>query len=119
MSTRPADVRKARLARHARVRETLRGSGARPRLAVYRSLAHVHVQLIDDDAGRTLAAASSLELKGQKAKKTEVAAKVGELIGKRAKEKGIESVVFDRGGALYHGRVKALADAARKAGLRF
>ncbi len=119
MSTRAGDVRGARTARHQRVREKLRGSAARPRLAVYRSLAHVHAQVIDDDAGRTLAAASSLELRNVKAKKTELAAKVGELIGQRARAKGIETVVFDRGGALYHGRVKALADAARQAGLRF
>ncbi len=119
MRSAAADVRRARIARHERVREKLRGTAARPRLAVYRSLAHVHAQVIDDDAGRTLAAASSLELRGTKAKKTELAAKVGELVGQRAREKGIDSVVFDRGGALFHGRVKALADAARKAGLRF
>jgi large subunit ribosomal protein L18 len=119
MTSRAGQIRRARRARHERVRERVRGSAARPRLAVYRSLSHIHAQVIDDGAGRTLAAASSLELRGTKAKKTELAAKVGELIGQRAKEKGIEGVVFDRGGALYHGRVKALADAARKTGLRF
>lgn len=119
MRAQAATVRRARIARHLRVREKLRGTAARPRLAVYRSLAHIHAQIIDDASGRTLAAASSLELRATKAKKTEHAAKVGQLLGQRAREKGIESVVFDRGGALYHGRVKALAEAARKAGLRF
>ncbi len=113
------ESRRGRVARHERVREKVRGSAARPRLAVYRSLAHVHAQLIDDDARRTLVAASSLELRGTRAKKTAIAAKVGELLGQRAKQKGIAAVVFDRGGALYHGRVKALADAARSAGLTF
>jgi large subunit ribosomal protein L18 len=114
-----AVIRRARIARHERIRDKVRGSAARPRLSVYRSLAHIHAQLIDDDSGRTLAAATSLELRGQKAKKSETAAKVGELLAQRAKEKGVESVVFDRGGALYHGRVKAFADGARKAGLKF
>jgi large subunit ribosomal protein L18 len=111
--------RRARVARHARIREKVRGVAGRPRLSVYRSLVNIHAQLIDDQSGRTLAAASSLELKGTKAKKSEIAAKVGELIGQRAKEKGITAAVFDRGGALYQGRVKALADGARKAGLGF
>lgn len=117
-----AEVRRARLARHERIREKLRGSAARPRLSVYRSLAHIHAQLIDDDSGRTMAAASSLEFRAEKAerhKKSETATKVGELIARRAKEKGIDAVVFDRGGSLYHGRVKAFADGARKAGLKF
>ena len=118
MST-ASELRRARIARHERIREKVRGTTTRPRLSVYRSLAHVHAQLIDDAAGKTIAAASSLELKGEKAKKSETAAKVGALIAQRAKEKGVESVVFDRGGALYHGRVKALADGARKAGLKF
>jgi large subunit ribosomal protein L18 len=117
--TRPAELRRARIARHERIREKLRGNASRPRLSVYRSLAHIHAQVIDDDSGRTLAAASSLELKAEKAKKSEAAAKVGELVARRAKEKGVDSVVFDRGGALYHGRVKAFADGARKAGLKF
>jgi len=120
--THAAELRRARLARHERIRERLRGSAARPRLSVFRSLSHIHAQLIDDDSGRTLAAASSLELKAEKAQKTkksELAARVGELIARRAKEKGLESVVFDRGGSLYHGRVKAFADGARKAGLKF
>ena len=114
-----AEVRRARIARHARIRDKVRGNASRPRLSVYRSLAHIHAQLIDDDAGKTLAAASSLELKSEKAKKSETATKVGELIARRAKEKGVASVVLDRGGALYHGRVKAFADGARKAGLKF
>jgi large subunit ribosomal protein L18 len=114
-----AALRRARIARHERIREKLRGSSSRPRLSVYRSLAHIHAQLIDDDSGKTLAAASSLELKAEKTKKSEAAGKVGALIAQRAKEKGVESVVFDRGGALYHGRVKAFAEGARKAGLKF
>ena len=117
--TQAAEIRRARVARHRRIREKVRGSAGRPRLSVYRSLAHIHAQLIDDDAQRTLAAASSLELKGEKTKKSEAAAKVGELIAERAKAKGVDSVVLDRGGALYHGRVKAFADGARKAGLKF
>jgi len=117
--TKTVAARRARIARHERIREKVRGDAARPRLSVYRSLANIHAQLIDDASGRTLAAASSLELKATKAKKSEIAAKVGELIGQRAKEKGITAAVFDRGGALYQGRVKALADGARKAGLGF
>ena len=114
-----AAVRRGRVARHERIREKVRGSAARPRLSVYRSLAHVHAQVIDDDSGRTLAAASSLELKADKARKSEAAAKVGALVAERARQKGVERVVFDRGGALYHGRVKAFAEGARKGGLKF
>ena len=107
-----------RIRRHARVREKVRGSAARPRLAVYRSLTHIDAQLIDDDKGATLAAASSLETKDQKQKKAELAKAVGTQLGERAKAKGIAEVVFDRGGYRYHGRVKALADGVRAAGVR-
>ncbi len=107
----------ARIRRHERVREKVRGSAARPRLAVYRSLTQIYAQLIDDDAGRTLAAASSLEAK-EKAKKSERAKAVGAALGARAKQAGIAEVVFDRGGYRYHGRVKALADGVRAAGVK-
>ena len=115
--------RKARTARHKRVRNTVNGSGSRPRLSVFRSLNHIYVQLVDDDKGNTLAAASTLEsqvkseLNGKK--KTAQAEVVGTVIAQRAKEKGIKQAVFDRGGYKYHGRVKALAEAARKVGLKF
>ena len=108
----------ARIRRHARVRQKVRGSAARPRLAVYRSLTQIYAQLIDDDAGKTLAAASSLESKGQKAKKSERAKAVGAALGERAKKAGIDEAVFDRGGYQYHGRVKALADGVRGAGVK-
>ena len=107
-----------RIRRHARVREKVRGSAARPRLAVYRSLTHIYAQLIDDEAGKTLAAASSLEAKDGKTKKADAAKSVGTQLGERAKAKGISEVVFDRGGYRYHGRVKALADGVRAAGVR-
>jgi large subunit ribosomal protein L18 len=113
----------ARLRRHRRVRKKVRGTAERPRLAVYRSLSHIYVQLIDDDAGRTVVSASELEpeLRGKAngKGKTERAKLVGELVGRRAAERGVTRVVFDRGGYRYHGRVKALADAAREAGLEF
>lgn len=113
----------ARIRRHKRVRKYISGTAERPRLAVYRSLAEIYAQVIDDGAGRTLAAASTLdhELRGKLAgkTKTEQARLVGELIGKRAAEKGIRKVVFDRGGFRYIGRVKSLADGARESGLEF
>lgn len=106
-----------------RYRHTLRGSADRPRLAVYRSLRHIYAQLIDDDAGRTLIAASTLEkdLAGSLSStgSAEAAAAVGKAIAERAKEKGMESVVFDRGGFNYHGVIRAIAEAAREAGLKF
>ncbi len=107
-----------RIRRHARVREKVRGSAARPRLAVYRSLAQIYAQVIDDDAGRTLASASSLEAKDSKVKKSERAKAVGQVLGEKAKKAGINEVVFDRGGYRYHGRVKALADGVRAAGVK-
>ena len=110
--------RQSRERRHARVREKVRGSAARPRLAVFRSLTHIYAQLVDDDAGRTLAAASSNEAKDAKGKRIESAKSVGALLGDRAKQKGVTEVVFDRGGYRYHGRVKALADGVREAGVK-
>ncbi len=125
---------------HSRIRQRVRGSGERPRLAVFRSLKHIYAQVIDDRKGHTLAAASSGESGGEKksdekksekqSEKTQAkvvasggnvagAKQVGKLIAERAKAQGVTKVVFDRGGYLYHGRVKALADAAREAGLEF
>jgi large subunit ribosomal protein L18 len=109
--------------RHVRVRKSITGTPARPRLNVYRSLSQIYAQVIDDSKGHTLVSASTLDselkkkLKGMK--KTEQARLVGELVAERAKKKGIREVVFDRGGYKYHGRVKALADAARESGLVF
>jgi large subunit ribosomal protein L18 len=106
-----------------RIRKKIHGSPARPRLAVFRSQGHIYAQVIDDDEGRTLCAASSLdkELKATRKRGGNVAAakEVGQLIAGRAKDKGIAAVVFDRGGFQYHGRIRALADAAREAGLKF
>jgi large subunit ribosomal protein L18 len=113
----------ARIRRHRRVRKTVSGSELRPRLSVFRSLAEIYVQVINDETGTTLASASSIdhELRGKVdgLKKLEQARLVGELVAKRAKSKGIAQVVFDRGGFRFGGRVKALADAARAAGLEF
>jgi large subunit ribosomal protein L18 len=109
--------------RHERVRKTVTGTLERPRLAVYRSLNHIYAQVIDDTAGHTVAAASDqdaeIRKEATKKKKTDVAGLVGAALGQRAKEKGISAVVFDRGGFRYHGRVKALAEAVRKAGVTF
>ena len=105
---------------HRRIGRKLAGTLERPRLAVFRSVAHIYAQVIDDTAGRTLAAASSVDKDGRTNGGNVAAAKaIGKLVAQRAKEKGIASVVFDRGGYRYHGRVKALADAAREAGLEF
>ena len=107
-----------RAKRHQRVRVNVTGTPERPRLAVFRSLNHVYAQLIDDAASRTLAAASTVDLKA-KGNGMEEAVKVGKAIAEKAKAAGVKTVVFDRGGFLYHGRIKALADAAREAGLEF
>jgi large subunit ribosomal protein L18 len=118
----PLDTRGARERRHRRIRVKLSGSAQRPRLSVFRSLQHIYAQVIDDVSGTTLVAASTNEPKVRdtlKGNKTDRARSVGHAIAERAKDKGISSVVFDRGGYLYHGRVKALADAAREAGLEF
>ena len=111
--------REARLRRHRRVRKKVEGSADRPRLAVFRSNKHITAQVIDDRAGRTLAAASTTEpdLRGNGTSNKDAAAKVGKLVAERAKAAGITKVVFDRGGNLYHGRVAAVADAARENGL--
>jgi large subunit ribosomal protein L18 len=112
-------VREARLRRHRRVRGKVSGTAERPRLAVFRSNRGIEAQLIDDREGKTLAAASWLQVKSFKGGKNEQAAEVGKLLAAAAKQAGVESAVFDRGGYLYHGRVKALADAAREEGLTF
>ena len=113
-------VRQARERRHRRVRSKIRGTSERPRLVVSRSNKGIAAQLVDDMQGRTLAAASWLQLKkGFKGNKTEQAAEVGKLLAQNAKQAGVATVVFDRAGYLYHGRVKALADAAREGGLKF
>ncbi|MCS7037757.1 MAG: 50S ribosomal protein L18 [Saprospiraceae bacterium] len=104
---------------HLRIRKKIAGSPERPRLSVYRSNKEIYCQLIDDTKGHTLAAASSREINGVSATKTEKARQVGKLIAEKARASGIELVVFDRGGYLYHGRVKALAEGAREGGLRF
>ena len=113
------DSNKARQKRHKRVRGKINGTPACPRLSVYRSLNHIYAQLIDDVNGKTLAAASTTEKDFEYGGNAEAAKKVGELIAKRALDKGIETVVFDRGGYIYHGKVAALAEAAREAGLQF
>lgn len=116
MITKP-DKNAVRKKRHARVRKNLFGTAERPRLNVYRSNKHIYAQLIDDVNGTTVASASTKNDNAQG--NVEGAKQVGEMIAKRAQDKGFKSVVFDRGGYLYHGRVKALADAAREAGLEF
>ncbi|MCD6448962.1 MAG: 50S ribosomal protein L18 [Thermotogaceae bacterium] len=117
------DRKKLRRRRHLRVRKKVFGTPERPRLAVYRSNKHIYAQIIDDTKGYTLVAASTLDKelreKLQKTWSKEAAREVGKLIGKRALEKGIDKVVFDRGGYKYHGRIKELADGAREAGLKF
>jgi large subunit ribosomal protein L18 len=114
--------RRARVRRHVRVRQKISGTAERPRLAVYRSNRHIYAQLVDDDAARTLIAASDRDIKpggeGQGTGKTAPAKAVGELLAERAKAAGIDRVVFDRGGRLFHGRVAALAEGAREKGLR-
>jgi large subunit ribosomal protein L18 len=120
INPRKRDVIRKRV--HTRIREKMSGTAERPRLNVYRSLDHIYTQLIDDASGVTLASASTLNKKGEEKKvggNIAAAAEVGKLIAERAQQKGIKKVVFDRGGYLYHGRIKALADAAREAGLEF
>lgn len=115
--------RKSRIRRHRRVRAKISGTPNRPRLNIFRSLDNIYAQVIDDEAGHTMVAASTVdrELRDQVEgkTKTEAAKLVGELVAKRAQDAGIQQVVFDRGGYKYHGRVKALADGAREAGLKF
>ncbi|MCV7192327.1 50S ribosomal protein L18 [Mycolicibacterium brumae] len=116
-----ATRRTARLRRHARLRKKVAGTAARPRLMVNRSARHIHVQLIDDLTGTTLAAASSIEadVRGVDGDKKAASTRVGQLIAERAKAAGIDEAVFDRGGHTYSGRIAALADAAREGGLKF
>ena len=113
----------ARIRRHARVRKNLSGTPERPRLNVFRSITEIYVQVIDDQSGHTLVSASTVEKelreKSKGMKKSEQAKLIGQTVAERAKSKGIETVVFDRGGYRYVGRVKALADGAREGGLRF
>ncbi|MCM3588512.1 50S ribosomal protein L18 [Mesobacillus maritimus] len=116
-----ADKNAVRRKRHARVRSKVSGTAARPRLNVFRSNKHIYAQLIDDVNGVTLASASTLDkdVSLESTSNVDAAVKVGELVAKRAVEKGVSEVVFDRGGYLYHGRIKALAEAARENGLQF
>jgi len=104
---------------HARIRQKMAGTAARPRLNVYRSLSHIYAQVIDDQKGETLVSASTLTLKLKTGGNVASAKEIGKAIAEQAVAKGIKQVVFDRGGYLYHGRIKALADAAREAGLEF
>ncbi len=106
---------------HERIRHRVRGTSGRPRLAVYRSLNHIYAQVIDDAAGKTLVAASTLspELKDGKGKKKDLAKEVGKLLAKKCQEKQIAAVVFDRNGFMYHGRIAAVAEGAREGGLKF
>jgi large subunit ribosomal protein L18 len=114
-------ARAGRIRRHERVRKTIEGTPERPRLAVFRSATHIYAQVIDDGKGHTLVAASDVEqdLKGTAGTKTERAKAVGTAVAKKALDAGVTKVVFDRGGNRYHGRVRALAEAAREAGLQF
>jgi len=108
-----------RIKRHKKIRAKISGSAKRPRLSVFRSSMHIYAQIIDDESGVTLASFSDLKLKKDKKTKSELAKKVGAEIAKKAKEKNIESVVFDRGGHKFHGRVKLLAEGAKEGGLKF
>jgi large subunit ribosomal protein L18 len=122
--TRKAQERtQARSRVRVRIREKVHGSAERPRLAIFKSGKHIYAQVIDDSSGRTVAQASSLDsdvkAKGKAGANVAMAGRVGELVAHRAKEKGVARVVFDRGGYIYHGKVRALADAARKGGLEF
>ena len=118
MINRP-DTRGQRIKRHARVRGKISGTAERPRLSVFRSEKNIYAQIIDDVAGNTLVAASSVEKDFGPGSNKEAARKVGKLVAERALAKGIETVVFDRGGYVYHGRVQELADGAREGGLKF
>ena len=121
MPSAAAEKRRQRLRRHARVRKAISGTPERPRLAVFRSARHISAQVIDDSSGRTLAAAGTVEsaLREKSGGNVAAAAAVGRLVAERARAAGVGNVVFDRGGYRYHGRVAALADAARETGLEF
>jgi large subunit ribosomal protein L18 len=117
---RKIEKKEIRIRIHRRIRRKLRGTAERPRLAVFRSVAHIYAQVIDDAAGATLVSASTVDKSGKtNGGNVAAATAIGKLVAERAKEKGISRVVFDRGGYQYHGRIKALADAARTAGLEF
>ena len=115
------DNQELRRAVHKRIRKKIAGTSERPRLAIFRRVSHIYAQVIDDSKGETLISASTTEkeLRGRSGKNIDAAKEIGKLIAERAKEKGITRVVFDRGGYIYHGRVKNLAEAAREAGLEF
>jgi len=113
------DKRTKKDRRHKRIRSKIKGTGKIPRLCVFRSNKHIYGQLIDDEKGRTLLVASDKELKKSSGKKTDIANQIGQLLAKKAIEKKVEKVVFDRGGYKYHGKIKALAEGARKGGLKF
>jgi large subunit ribosomal protein L18 len=115
----PRKRNEIRLRVHDRIRAKMQGTTERPRLNVYRSLNHIYVQLIDDSQGVTIVSASTVAAKTKTGGNVAAAKEIGKLVAERAQEKGIKKVVFDRGGYLYHGRIKALADAAREAGLEF
>jgi large subunit ribosomal protein L18 len=125
MSTIAIKRREARVRRHHRVRNKVTGTAERPRLCVYRSLSHIYAQIVDDAQGRTLLTVSSLtpevreKIEQGKTKKTAVSTLVGQVVARKALDMGIQAVAFDRGGYLYHGRVKALAEGAREGGLKF
>lgn len=108
-----------RIRRHKKMRMSIHGTKDRPRLFVFRSNAHIYAQLIDDDKANILMSVSDEDLKAKKGKKSEIAKEVGKLIAKKATEAKVEKVIFDRGGILFHGRIKALADGAREGGLKF
>lgn len=105
--------------RHRKIRVKIHGTADRPRLYVFRSNQHMYAQLLDDDSAKVLACASDMDLKSKKGKKSDIAKEVGKMIAKKAKEIKINEVIFDRGGFLYHGRIKALAEGAREGGLKF
>ena len=117
INPRPRNIIRQRV--HTRIREKMAGTAVRPRLNVYRSLNHIYAQVVDDQKGETLVAASTLQAKSKTGGNVAAAKEIGKAIAEQAVAKGIKKVVFDRGGYLYHGRVKALADAAREAGLKF
>lgn len=121
MALKSRNRQEARRSRHGRVRRKVKGNAKRPRMCVFRSNAQIYCQIINDEEGKTLVSASSIEkdIKEEKGKKSEISAVVGKRVAERALEKNIKEVVFDRGGYKYHGRVKALAEAAREAGLKF
>jgi large subunit ribosomal protein L18 len=105
--------------RHTKIRTGLHGTAERPRLCAFRSNQHIYAQLINDDKAEVLASVSDIELKAKKGKKSDIAKEVGKLIAKKAKDNKIETVIFDRGGFIFHGRIKALAEGAREGGLKF